>query len=99
MPEVRFSVRWPDDSVSDCYSPSTVILDYLEAGARYRLSDFVDRSRTALNLASERVRLKYGYACSSAMDQLQRIETAAAGFASGAEGGAEPTVLVLSLRP
>jgi uncharacterized repeat protein (TIGR04042 family) len=97
MPEVRFSVRWPDDSVSDCYSPSTVIRDYLQAGERYALADFVDRSRTALHLASERVRRKYGYACSSAMDQLRRIEATAGRFPSGADDDAGPTVLVVSL--
>jgi uncharacterized repeat protein (TIGR04042 family) len=42
----------------------------------------VARSRTALNIASERVRAKYGFACSSAMDQLARIEAAAKTFAN-----------------
>ena len=82
MPEVRFTVRWPDDSVTDCYSPSTVIHDYLQAGERYPLDDFMQRSRTALNLASERVRVKYGYACSSAMDQLERLEARALTYQS-----------------
>jgi uncharacterized repeat protein (TIGR04042 family) len=82
MPEVRFTVRWPDDSVTDCYSPSTVIHDYLQAGERYPLDDFMRRSRTALNLASERVRVKYGYACSSAMDQLERLEARALTYQS-----------------
>jgi uncharacterized repeat protein (TIGR04042 family) len=44
------------------------------------LADFLARSRSALNIASERVRAKYGFACSSAMDQLARIETAAQTF-------------------
>jgi uncharacterized repeat protein (TIGR04042 family) len=82
MPEVRFTVRWPDDSITDCYSPSTVIHDYLQAGQRYPLDDFMTRSRTALHLASERVRLKYGYACSSAMDQLERLEARALTYQS-----------------
>lgn len=80
MPEMRFTVRWPDGTVDDCYSPSLVIKDYLEVGASYPLDDFVRRSRTALDIASERVRAKYGFACSSAMDQLARIEHKAAGF-------------------
>jgi uncharacterized repeat protein (TIGR04042 family) len=99
MPEVRFVVRWPDDTVSDCYSPSSVIRDYLKAGERYALSDFVTRSSNALTIASERVRLKYGYACSSAADQLHRIVTTASRFDGGGELQAEPTVLVESLRP
>lgn len=85
MPEVYFTVRWPDDSVSECYSPSTVIQDHLEVGKRYPVSDFLSLSRTALDIASERVRQKYGYACSSAMDQLRQIERTAAGF-DGQEG-------------
>ncbi len=78
MPEVRFTVRWPDASVSDCYSPSTVIHDFLATGASYPVADFMQRCRTALQLASDRVRLKYGYACSSAQDQLERLEARAA---------------------
>jgi uncharacterized repeat protein (TIGR04042 family) len=81
MPEMLFTVRWPDKSVSECYSPSLVIKDYLEVGSSYSVAEFVDRSRTALNIASERVRAKYGYACSSAMDQLQKIESTASRFA------------------
>ncbi len=66
MPEMHFRVRWPDDSVSDCYSPSLVVKEHLQAGSRYRLADFVERSATALNIGSERVREKYGFACASA---------------------------------
>jgi uncharacterized repeat protein (TIGR04042 family) len=80
MPEMNFTVRWPDDSIDDCYSPSLVIKEYLNVGAQYAVPEFVERSRTALNIASERVRAKYGYACSSAMDQLDRIERKATAF-------------------
>ena len=95
MPEVRFTVQWPDDSISDCYSPSTVVHDFLQAGQQYALADFMTRSRAALNLASDRVRLKYGYACSSAMDQLNQLEARALCFK--AQSGA--VVTVVSLRP
>jgi len=78
MPEMRFTVRWPDDTVTDCYSPSLVIKDYFTAGARYAPADFLHRASTALHIASERVREKYGYACSSALDQLRQIEAAVA---------------------
>ena len=81
MPEMRFSIRWPDGTPERCYSPSLVIKDFFAPGASYPLADFVARSRTALNIASERVRAKYGFACASAMDQLARIETAAKAFA------------------
>jgi hypothetical protein len=49
-------------------------------GAQYAEPEFVERSRTALNIASEGVRAKYGYTCSSAMDQLDRIERKAVNF-------------------
>ena len=85
MPEMHFRVRWPDESVSDCYSPSLVIKDYLAVGERYRLDDFVDKTRIALAIASDRVREKYGFACSGAADQMLKIETHAARFASSSE--------------
>ncbi|GBU18640.1 MULTISPECIES: MSMEG_0570 family nitrogen starvation response protein [Methylobacterium] len=82
MPEMRFHVRWPDGRQEACYSPSLVVKDYLTPGQSYALDDFVEKSRTALTIASERVREKYGFACSSAMDQLARIEAAAKRHAS-----------------
>jgi uncharacterized repeat protein (TIGR04042 family) len=85
MPEMRFQIRWPDGADETCYSPSLVIKDYFVPGETYPLSDFVARSRTALMIASERVREKYGMSCSRALGQLARIETAAQryGVASG----------------
>ncbi|MGZ5051931.1 MAG: MSMEG_0570 family nitrogen starvation response protein [Methylobacter sp.] len=80
MPEMRFRVRWPDQSESVCYSPSQIIKDFFEAGRDYPLYEFIERSREALSIASERVRQKYGYACSSAMDQLTKIEIQAIRF-------------------
>ena len=80
MPEMRFLIRWPDGEAESCYSPSLVIKDFFVPGETYPVSDFVERSRTALNIASERVKAKYGFACSSAMDQLARIEIAARTF-------------------
>ncbi|MCQ8180142.1 MSMEG_0570 family nitrogen starvation response protein [Methylomonas sp. SURF-1] len=80
MPEMHFKIRWPDSSESLCYSPSLVIKDYFQPGRSYALDDFVGRSREALNIASERVRQKYGYACSSALDQLAQIEAGAMRF-------------------
>lgn len=80
MPEMHFTVRWPDGDQTRCYSPSLVVRDYLQVGQTYPLADFMDRSRTLLNIASERVRAKFGYACSAAMDQLAELESRAAGF-------------------
>lgn len=77
MPEVRFTVRWPDGAEESCYSPSTAIKHHLQAGESYPLDEFLDRARKGLHAASDRVEAKFGFACSSAMDQLARIETAA----------------------
>lgn len=81
MPDVRFRVRWPDDQVEVCYSPSTVIKEVLAPGETYSLADFLARSEDGLNRASERVREVYGFACSSANDQLLKIRETAAAFA------------------
>lgn len=84
MPEMRYRLRWPDASESTCYSPSLVIKDYFEPGRRYPLPEFLRRVREATHIASERVRAKYGYACSAAAEQLQRIEAEAARHAGQA---------------
>jgi len=89
MPVMHFQVRWPDASELRCYSPSLVVRDFLAPGERYALDDFLRRTREALGIASERVRAKYGFACSQAMDQLAEIERIAARF----EPAAEVTVL------
>lgn len=85
MPEMRFHIRWPDGSREACYSPSLVIKEHFEPGGLYPVGDFVARSRTALTIASERVREKYGFACSSALAQLARIEQGAAHQDSGGQ--------------
>ena len=95
MPEVRFQVRWPDASVCEYYSPSTSIHDHLRAGEEYTVAEFVERSRSALHRAAERVRAKFGFYCSSAMDTLQQIEATATAYADQPSA----TVKVLALRP
>ncbi|MDN4985287.1 MSMEG_0570 family nitrogen starvation response protein [Bradyrhizobium sp. WYCCWR 13022] len=91
MPEMHFHVRWPDDPVEACYSPSLVIKDHFVPGTTYALSDFRERSRVALTIAAERVREKYGFLCSRALGQLARIEAAAAKFE--ATPGASVTIV------
>ncbi len=93
MPEVHFTIRWPDGSEETCYSPSTAIARHLAADVCYPLPDFLARARAGLGEASDRVAEKYGFACSSALDQLARIEARAATFAPDAGD-----VLCLSLR-
>jgi uncharacterized repeat protein (TIGR04042 family) len=75
MPSVYFHVRWPDRTETACYSPSTVIREYFRPGQTFENTVFLEQARLGLTTASERVRQKFGFACSSAMDQLQAIET------------------------
>ena len=82
MPETRFKIQWPDGSQETCYSPSSIIKDYFEPNREYPLTDFLDRSRTALNIASDRVLAKYGRACGLAIGQLAEIEATATRFSS-----------------
>lgn len=82
MPEMRFHIRWPDGTTENCYSPSLVIKDFLSVGASYPLAEFLTRSRAALDIASERVKEKYGWRCSRAQKQLARIEAAAKTYAA-----------------
>ena len=82
MPEIQFRIRWPNGTVETCYSPSLVVKDFFSPGESYPLADFLQRSRTAFGIASQRVEEKYGFPCSRAAEQLARIETAAKAFAS-----------------
>jgi uncharacterized repeat protein (TIGR04042 family) len=74
MPEMDFLIEWPDGQQDRCYSPSYVIEEHLAVGEAYETHDFLERVRAALHIASERVRARYGFACSSALDQLAALE-------------------------
>lgn len=90
MPELNFTVRWPDQRIQTCYSPSSTIREFFAVGQAYALDEFLARSRRAFAHASERVRQRYGYACSSAASQLWQIEREAERFAQ--TPGAQVTV-------
>lgn len=93
MPEMHWTLRWPDGSEERCYSPSSVITELFTPGQTYPLPDFLHRARIAMERASNRVERKYGFACSSAMDQLDRIERRVAEF----EGQQDAQVTCLSI--
>ncbi len=92
MPEMQFTVAWPDGAEMRCYSPSLVIEEHLAPGTSYKLDDFLTRSRTALRIASERVQQRYGFPCSRALGQLAQIEKRAESF------GSDTHVAVLAFR-
>lgn len=93
MPEMTFDVQWPDGRVQRCYSPSLVMHDYLTSGSDYTVADFVDRSATALQQASERVRAKFGFACTSAAASTEQIIAAATQYP------ADATIRVVAMQP
>ena len=74
MPAVNFEVTWPDGECVSYYSPSTIIHEHVSAGDNYSIEDFETRVYGALDQASERVRAKYGFACSAANDEKIKIE-------------------------
>lgn len=92
MPEMRFAVRWPDGTETSHYSPSLVMHDYLRAGEQYAVTEFVARTSEALKVASERVRAKYGFACTSAAASTDKVIATAAAYAGG-------EVTVMSMQP
>ncbi|KRB73170.1 hypothetical protein ASE01_20635 [Nocardioides sp. Root190] len=93
MPEMTFTVRWPDGREVHHYSPSLVVHDHLDQGASYCVHEFRSRSATALGIASDRVRARFGFACTSAAASLEQIDALAASYPPDAE------VRVLRLHP
>lgn len=93
MPAVHFYVRWPDGKEEQCYSPSTVIYQAFKPGDALPLAQFMAKAETSLKEASNRVKSSYGYYCSSASDQFQRLQQKAAEFDQS-----DPVVTILSMR-
>lgn len=77
MPEVDLRILWPDGAEETCRSPSTILRDYFAAGESYSVAEFLRRSREGFAAASDRVEAKFGFACSAARAELDRIEAAA----------------------
>jgi uncharacterized repeat protein (TIGR04042 family) len=83
-----FDVRWPDGSTESFYSPSLIVAEYLREGTGYPVAEFVDLTRTCMQIADQRVRARYGIGCSESAYTLSRVEDAAKRF----EGAQEVTV-------
>ncbi|WP_216902362.1 MSMEG_0570 family nitrogen starvation response protein [Synechococcus sp. CCY 9618] len=83
MPEVELNLDWPDGTITRLYSPSTVILEHLAPGQVVSVQELRARGSLALRLASERVRARYGFACTRADEEEQRLLTRAARFGDG----------------
>jgi uncharacterized repeat protein (TIGR04042 family) len=73
VPEVELTLEWPDGATSRLYSPSTVILKHLAPGQTMSVAELRTRGSLALRLASERVRARYGFACTRADEEERRL--------------------------
>ena len=83
MPEMQFRVAWPDATETTHYSPSLVVESHLSPNQSYGLSDFVTRTASALETASERVRARFGMPCPRALAARDDIARRAATFEAG----------------
>lgn len=83
MPEVHFRIRWPDGTRQSCTSPSRTIERALCAGASYPVEEFVRRATDALQAGSDRVREKYGFACTAAAAEVSGLRARAVGHSTG----------------
>ena len=86
MPEVNFKIQWPDGKQETCYSPSLIVKKYFEPGEAYTVSEFLEKSRASLTIASDRVQAAYGFPCSRALGQLRKIEATAKQYQDSSEG-------------
>ena len=73
MPVTFLNIEWPNENIDSVYSPSSIIQEYFSPGESLSVSDFKEKCLIALDKASDRVRAKYGYACTSAMGEAERI--------------------------
>lgn len=83
MPDIRFTVSWPDGAPEVCYSPSTILRQHLTPGA-YPMTEFMAKVRAGLTAASRRVEQTHGFPCSMAAGQLRALEDRAARYADDA---------------
>ena len=73
MPEVELSIRWADGHVQHGVSPSRAIERWLVERAVYPRDELAARVRRGLGEASDRVRERYGYACTAAAELTETL--------------------------
>ena len=74
MPEVMLQLRWPDGEASQFYSPSTVVYEFLKSGETLTIAELEQRALSALQEASERVRARYGFACTRTDEEASKLQ-------------------------
>lgn len=73
MPVTYVHIEWPDKEPDQIYSPSSIIENYFTPGNSISVNEFSKSCKDGLGEASERVRQKFGFACTSAQAELHRI--------------------------
>jgi uncharacterized repeat protein (TIGR04042 family) len=74
MPEVHLQLHWPDGEATELYSPSTVVFEFLRPGEELSVDELGERGIKALQAASERVRARYGFACTRTDEEAARLK-------------------------
>ena len=88
MPEVLLDLEWPDGHRTRFYSPSTVVLQHLPPGSERSVAELREAGLRALAEASERVRARYGFACTRTDEEREKLRRRVA------EYGADQNVTV-----
>jgi uncharacterized repeat protein (TIGR04042 family) len=74
MPEVMLELHWPDGEASRFYSPSTVVYEFLQPGDTLSIAELEQKGLAALREASERVRARYGFACTRTAEEASKLQ-------------------------
>ena len=74
MPEVLLELHWPDGEASRFYSPSTIVYEFLKPGETLSIAELEQKGLAALRKASERVRARYGFACTRTDEEASKLQ-------------------------
>lgn len=85
MPEVVLQLCWPDGEASRFYSPSTVVYKFLQPGDTLSVAELEKKGLAALREASERVRARYGFACTRTDEEALKLRQSIARYSASDE--------------
>lgn len=85
MPEVVLQLHWPDGEASRFYSPSTVIYEFFKPGDTLSIAELERKGLAALQEASERVRARYGFACTRTDEEALKLRQTIAKYSASEE--------------
>lgn len=74
MPEVMLRLHWPDGDASNFYSPSTIVYEFIKPGDTLTIAELEHKGLLALKEASERVRARYGFACTRTDEEAVKLQ-------------------------